>query len=85
MDTVVLRAAFEWKCPKCKAGNFNRAVAVEFTDSDREELLELFDLKEDEVGDMIQAPAIVKCGKCLEKFRTEDDDDFLPDPSEDGE
>lgn len=84
MDTVFLRPAFEWKCPKCHAGNFNRSVAVELTDSDKAEMLELFDLKEDDVGDMIQAPAIVKCGKCLDKFRTEEED-YLPDPTEDGE
>jgi hypothetical protein len=84
MQEVVLRPAFEWTCLTCSSKNFNRTVAVELTDDDRKEMMEDCDIEEDDLEDLYQAPAIVKCGKCLEKFKTVDPDVDIPDYEEDG-
>lgn len=83
MEEVILRPAFEWTCPKCTSKNFNRTVAVELTDDDRKEMMEDCDIEEDDLEDLYQAPAVVKCGKCLEKFKTVDPD--VPDYEEEVE
>lgn len=71
---VRMQQAFRWFCLDCQTENFDRAVKVEFADTDEElRAKEALGIPPGEIGDVVSAPETVTCRQCLAMFKTVDD------------
>jgi len=71
MKSVELHQAFSWICDSCGHRNFERAIAVEMSEEDREELCYEAGVDPDE-GEWLRAPELVICSKCKEEYKVEE-------------
>lgn len=69
---VELHPAFSWDCPSCGVGNFARAVVMELSDDDRQNMREVHGIDDAQTGDFLLAPSEVKCSSCGEEFKAKD-------------
>ena len=77
LPEVDLLLAYYWRCPSCKRKNFVVPVNVEVTEEDKEVIKEELGIApwesfDDPLDDLVMAPAIVTCKKCLVKYRALD-------------
>ncbi len=67
-QTVEIRLAFAFDCPRCGAENFARSVLHEFSPDEQAEMAE--DLGEKpQTGSWVTHPEQVKCQRCGGEFR----------------
>jgi predicted nucleic-acid-binding Zn-ribbon protein len=72
---VELETAFGWNCPGCKTRNYVEGVFVEFSEEDREEIIEEYgEIPADfQNGMIITKPEDVTCRKCGIEFDVKED------------
>jgi DNA-directed RNA polymerase subunit RPC12/RpoP len=79
MDKSKVRiwTAYQWTCDDCGKDNFERAVTVELTPNDRQELAEDNDCDPDEIRnvELCSYPEEVTCQHCGSEFETENPED----------
>lgn len=68
MNTVDLHQAFSWICDECGKRNFERAIAVEMSEEEKEFMCLEIGVNSDD-GEWLKAPKIVKCIHCQSEFK----------------
>lgn len=69
-QSVELVPAFVWTCPKCGVDKFERAILVELSAEEMEELQEEQGVEPEETGSFLTSPQKVTCDKCKQTFPT---------------
>lgn len=77
MDSVELMHAFSWICPNCGRRNFERAIELDKSESDPDEIRKALGLEAWEdvsgiKGQFTLAPENVTCEKCKTQYETID-------------
>lgn len=77
---VELHNAYQWDCEECGKENFCRAVTVEMTPEDIEEMQAEHggDSEDWQTGEWMTRPDEVTCAHCGKTFETTDHEDDLP-------
>ncbi len=70
MQKIELHTAWQWDCPECGVENLERAVTVEMSQEDREEMMEEHGLEPGVTGDWTTQPDEVTCKSCNREFET---------------
>lgn len=68
--SVELVPAFVWTCPECGVDKFERAILVELSEEEIEELQQEEDGEPEEAGSFLTSPQSVTCDKCKRTFAT---------------
>jgi len=72
IEKVELRIAYNWTCEKCGLDNFCRAVVVEMSEEDLQELRGVHGVESHETGDFVTRPDRVTCSACGSMYETKD-------------
>ena len=74
MEKTELMQAFSWICNNCGRRNFERAIAVEMAEEEKEEFKRQAGIEPWQEGfiggDWVQAPRYVVCEKCETEYET---------------
>ena len=73
MNTAFLHPAFVWDCDECGQENFVRAVRIEKTKKELEEMKEAFGIRNDDEGEFLGMPTEVECQRCGKEYVCDDD------------
>lgn len=69
-ELVELHPAFIWDCPECGREQFERGIVAEFSEEDRDAMMEEQGLNPGLDGDWMLAPDQVTCNACGAVFKT---------------
>lgn len=67
MNTIDLHQAFSWICDECGKRNFERAIAVEMSEEEKESMCSEIGVNPEE-GDWLRAPINVQCVSCKAEY-----------------
>lgn len=70
--SVELVPAFLWTCPECGVDKFERAIVVELSAEEMDELRQDHGVQPWETGNFLNSPKNVTCDMCKQTFATVD-------------